>query len=115
MGFHNSDYDLIRSMKRDASYHFSYPFEYIIDRVGDEDSDEYVLGETTIFVQLDWLDNGNDSHQAPGYQVSYAVYNYADIPASFNGTEREIFDQKWFDFQNDLAAAGIDVRAVETF
>jgi hypothetical protein len=48
-------------------------------------------------------------------QVNYAVYNYADIPVSFNGTEREIFDQKWFDFQNDLAAAGIDVRAVETF
>jgi hypothetical protein len=115
MGFDASDYDLIRSMKRDDSYHFSYPFEYIIERVGDEDSGEYVLGETTIFVQLNWVDNGNDALQAPGYRFSCAVHNYANIPASFNGTEREIFDQKWFDFQNDLAAAGIDVRAVEIF
>ncbi len=61
------------------------------------------------------MDHGNDAHQAPGYHVSYAVYNYADIPASFNDTEREILDQKWFEFQNDLAAAGIDVRALETF
>ncbi len=38
MGFDASDYDLIRSMKRNDSYHFSYPFEYIIERVGDEDS-----------------------------------------------------------------------------
>jgi hypothetical protein len=115
MSFDTSDYDLIRSMKRDDSYHFSYPFEYIIERVGDEDSDKYVLGETTIFVQLDWLDNGDDAHQAPGYQVSFAIHNYANIPARLNGTEREIVDQKWFDIQNDLAAAGIDVRAVEAF
>lgn len=114
MGFDASDYDLIRSMKRDDSHHFSYPFEYIIGRVGGEDSDEYVLGETTIFVQLDWFDNGNDARQAPGYRVSFKVYNYADIPVSFNGTEREIFDQKFFDFERDLAAAGIDVRAVES-
>lgn len=113
MSFDTSDDDLIRSLKRADSYHFSYPFEYIIDRIGNEDSDEYVLGETTLFVQLDWVDPGDDPRRAPGYQISYAVHNYADVPASFNGTESDIFEQKWPDFQNDLAAAGIDVRAVE--
>jgi hypothetical protein len=52
MAFDTSDYDQIRSMKREDSYSFSYPIEYIIDRVGNENSDEYVIGNTTITVQL---------------------------------------------------------------
>ena len=109
--YDTSDYDEIRSMKRDGNYSFSYPIEYIIDRVGNEGSDEYVIGNTTIDVLLDWRD-GND-YQAPGYTVSYRVNNYSQIPSGFNGSEYDMFDQVCMLVQSDLSSAGIDVRAVE--
>lgn len=109
--FDTSDYDDIRAMKRDDSHRFSYPIEYIIDRIGDENSNEYVIGTTTIDVQFDWRDG--DDHQAPGYTVSYKVNNYAEVPVGFNGSEYDMFDQIYFQVQNDMTSAGIDVRAVE--
>lgn len=109
-----SDYDLILSMKRDNSYSFTYPLEYIISRVGDEaySDDDYVLGKTTIDVRLDWQE-ASDS-QAPGYRLSYRVNDYDRIPIEFNGSEPDLLDQKWFDIQSDLRSAGIDVRAVDS-
>jgi hypothetical protein len=111
--FDTSDYDEIRSMKRADSYRFSYPVEYIIDRIGDENSNEYVIGNTTIDVQLDWRDS--DDSEAPGYRVSYKVNNYGEVPIGFNGSEYDMFDQIYSDLQIDMSSAGIDVRAVETF
>lgn len=110
--FDTSDYDEIRSMKRADNYSFSYPVEYIIDRIGDESSNEYVIGNTTIDVRLDWCD-GDDDHQAPGYTVSYKVNNYGEVPSGFNGSEYDMFDQIFLDVQSDMSSAGIDVRAVE--
>ena len=109
--FDTSDYDEIRSMKQADSYSSSYPVEYIIDRVGDENSDEYVIGNTTIDVQFDWRDG--DDYQAPGYAVSYTVNNYHEVPIGFNGSEYEMFDQIYLLVQSDMSSAGIDVRAVE--
>lgn len=113
MAFDTSDYDEIRSMKRDDSYSFSYPLEYIIDRVGDENSDEYVIGNTTIDVQFIWHDG--DDLQAPGYRLSYRVNDYHQIPVEFNGSESDLLEQIYSDIQGDLRSAGIDVRAVETW
>ncbi len=109
----DSHYDEIRSMKQDDSYSFAYPIEYIIDRVGDENSDEYVIGNTTIDVQFDWHD-GNDA-QAPGYRLSYQVNDYGQIPVEFNGSESDLLDQIYSDIQNDLRSAGIGVGAVESW
>jgi hypothetical protein len=113
MAFDTNDYDEIRSMKRDECYYFTYSIEYIIDRIGDENSDEHVIGNTTIDVQFDWYDG--DDNQAPGYRLSYKVNNYDQIPVGFNGSESDLLDQIYSDIQSDLRASGIEVGAVESW
>lgn len=98
-GFEN-ELDYLRSLKKEDSYTFSYPFEYIAKNYGD---DNYDIDTAMMDVRVEWSD-----FQA-GYEVSYEVPDMHKIdPAQGNGDAQEFFEgDVYWRLIADLDALGI--------
>lgn len=104
---HENEDDYIRSLKKDDTYHFSYPYEYIVNRHGDED-DDVELANATVDIRVSW-----DDSSAPGYELSYQVSAPTSLPNDFTTSEEGIFREVRDTYlTNDLASIGI---SPETF
>lgn len=80
--YHNEDEEL-RALKKDDSYHFTIPFEYIKKNYG---NDNYDIGITDMEVDVTW----NDSEL--GYVITYHVPEmYLIDSAEGNGDENEFY------------------------
>lgn len=98
-GFESED-DYLRSLKKEDSYTFSYPFEYIAKNHGD---DNYDIDTATMDVRVEW----NDSQA--GYEMSYDVPDMDKIdPAQGNSDAEGFYEHDvYWRFIADLDALGI--------
>ena len=80
--------DYLRSLKKNDSYHFSYPFEYIAKNYG---NGIYDIESTNMEVVVNW----SDAQLA--YVISFTVPEIYKIdPSQGNGSELEFFEsRKW--------------------
>lgn len=79
-----SEEDYLRSLKKNDSYHFSYPFEYIAKNHG---NGNYDIETTNMEVSVNWSDS------QLGYVFTYTVPEMYKIDASQgNGSEMEFFE-----------------------
>lgn len=94
------EHDQLRSLKKEDSYSFSYPFVYIAKNLGD---DRYEDGMETMEVRVEW-----DDAQA-GYVISYSVPNMHKIdPSQGNSDAQGFYDYAVYDrLMSDLAGLGI--------
>jgi len=92
--------DYLRSIKKEDSYTFTYPFEYIAKNFG---NDQYDIAVAEMVVRLQW-----DDSQA-GYTHSYEVpAMHAIDPTQGNSDAAGFFDSDVFwRLQSDLDAMGI--------
>ena len=91
--------DYLETLKLDDSYHFSYPFEYIVERIGDDD---YETDTTTMEVDVYW------DYEEHGYKVNYNLIDSNKVPIEYNGDEDAIFtDIIYFKVVDDLYSLGI--------
>lgn len=97
----DDDLAALRAAKKEDTYSFSYDFEYIEKRLG---NDQYDLGTTTMDVTLIW-----DEEQA-GYEVSiYVPEMYKIDPAEGNGTAEDFYNDDVYDrLVSDLSSYGIE-------
>ena len=77
-----SEEDYLRSLKKEDSYTFSYPFEYIAKNHGD---DNYDIDTATMDVRVEW----NDSQA--GYEMSYDVPDMHKIDPAQGNSDAEGF------------------------
>ena len=98
-GFEREE-DYLRSLKKEDSYTFSYPFEYIAKNHGD---DNYDIDTATMDVRVEW----NDSQA--GYEMSYDVPDMHKIdPAQGNSDAEGFYDSDvYWRLIADLDALGI--------
>ncbi|MDQ0375942.1 hypothetical protein [Cellulomonas humilata] len=98
-GFEN-ELDYLRSLKKDDSYTFTYPFEYIAKNHG---NDNYDIATTDMFVRVEWSDT------EAGYAMAYDVPEMYKIdPSEGNGDAASFYDSavSWR-LEDDLNALGI--------
>ena len=95
-----SEEDYLRSLKKEHSYTFSYPFEYIAKNHGD---DNYDIDTATMDVRVEW----NDSQA--GYEMSYDVPDMHKIdPAQGNSDAEGFYEHDvYWRLIADLDALGI--------
>lgn len=98
--------DYLRSIKKDDSYTFTYPFEYIAKNHG---NDNYDIATTDMVIRVEW----NDSDA--GYTRTYDVPDMYKIdPSEGNGDAESFYESDVYSrFEDDLDALGIgfDLRA----
>ena len=106
-GKHNyeDELDELRTLKKEDSYFFSYPFSYIAKNHG---NDRYDDGVATMEVRVDW-----DDAQA-GYVISYSVPDMHKIdPAQGNSDAQGFYDYGVYDrLMADLAGLGISPELI---
>lgn len=92
--------DYLRSIKKDDSYTFTYPFEYIGKNHG---NDNYDIDTTDMVIRVVW----NDSNA--GYTMTYNVPDMNKIdPAEGNGDAESFYESDVHSrFEDDLDARGI--------
>lgn len=104
-GFDN-ELDYLRSMKKDDSYAFTYPFEYIAKNHG---NDTYDIELADMVVQVTWDD------AAAGYSMRYDVPEMYKIdPAEGNGDAASFYEtvvQPRLEDDLDARGVGFDLRA----
>lgn len=93
--------EYLRSLKQDDSYAFSYEYEYVANRFGDDD-DDVELRNATLNVSISW-----DDSSVPGYVVSYTVDSPTPIPNDWTGDADQIFNDLWSEVGADLDSIGI--------
>lgn len=100
------DREYMRSLKKDDSYHFSIPFEYITKHLGGDDVETAIAN---MEVDATWDDG------ALGYVITHYVPDMALIdPAEGNGDEEEFYRGiVYFEVMDKLASLGIGSEAVE--
>lgn len=100
-----AEHDELRSLKKEDSYFFSYPFSYIAKNHG---NDRYDDGVATMEVRVDW-----DDAQA-GYVISYSVPDMHKIdPAQGNSDAQGFYDYGVYDrLMADLAGLGISPELI---
>lgn len=99
-GYANEE-DYLKSLKKEDSYTFSYPFEYIAKNHG---NDNYDIDSATMEIRVEWSDS-----QA-GYIISYNVPEMYKIDPAQGNSDAEGFyehDVHWR-LLADLASLGID-------
>ncbi|MEV5517458.1 hypothetical protein AB0L50_31895 [Streptomyces flaveolus] len=105
-GFEN-ELDYLRSIKKDDSYTFTYPFEYIAKNYG---NDNYDIGTADMVVRVQW----NDAEA--GYTVAYDVPEMDKIdPAEGNGDAASFYESDvYWRLVSDLDGMGIgsELRAI---
>ncbi|MEU8883836.1 hypothetical protein [Streptomyces hydrogenans] len=100
----NHDYenelDYLRSIKKDDSYTFTYPFEYIAKNHG---NDNYDIGTVDMVVRVQWAD------AEAGYKVTYDVPEMDKIdPAEGNGDAESFYEGNvYWRLVSDLDGLGI--------
>lgn len=104
-GFENEQ-DYLRSKKKDDSYTFTYPFEYIEKNHG---NDNYDIGVADMIVRVEWND------LEVGYTVAYDVPEmYRIDPAEGNSDAAGFYEYGVSSrLEDDLDSLGIgfDLRA----
>lgn len=98
-GFANEQ-DYLQSQKKDDSYTFTYPFEYIVKNYG---NDEYDVDTADMVVQVEWSD------AQAGYVVSYDVPDIHKIDPAQGNSDADGFyesDVHWR-LTTDLGSFGI--------
>ncbi|MFF8401741.1 hypothetical protein ACF06P_08920 [Streptomyces sp. NPDC015684] len=105
-GFEN-ELDYLRSIKKDDSYTFTYPFEYIAKNYG---NDNYDIGTADMVIRVQW----NDAEA--GYTVDYDVPEMDKIdPAEGNGDAASFYESDvYWRLVSDLDGMGIssELRAI---
>ncbi|MEW2120903.1 hypothetical protein AB0945_38290 [Streptomyces sp. NPDC005474] len=105
-GFEN-ELDYLRSIKKDDSYTFTYPFEYIAKNYG---NDNYDIDTADMVVRVQW----NDAEA--GYTVAYDVPEMDKIdPAEGNGDAASFYESDvYWRLVSDLDGMGIssELRAI---
>lgn len=101
-GFENEQ-DYLRSIKKDDSYTFTYPFEYIAKNRG---NDNYDIGTADMVVRVQWTDT------EAGYTVTYDVPEMDKIdPAEGNGDAASFYESDvYWRLVSDLDGMGIGVE-----
>lgn len=102
--YHNEDEEL-RALKKDDSYHFTIPFEYIKENHG---NGNYDIGTTDMEVDVTWDDT------ELGYAITYhAPEMYLIDPAEGNGDEEEFY-HSWVEPEvlSRLESIGITAEAL---
>ena len=102
--YHDEDEEL-RTLKKDDSYHFTIPFEYIVKNHGD---DTYDVATTDMEVDVEW------DESEIGYSISYHVPEmYLIDPAEGNGDEEEFY-HAWVEQEvlSRLESMGITAEAL---
>lgn len=97
---HENELDYLRSIKKDDSYIFTYPFEYILKNYGD---DIYDIGTADMVVHLQWND------LEAGYTATYDVPGMSDIdPNEGNSDAAGFYEYDVYPrLINDLDSLGI--------
>ncbi len=92
-------------LKKDDHYHFSIPFEYITENLG---NDEYETDNAYMDVDVDWSDSDH------GYTVSYSVSDKDAVDTSKgNPDEDELYESIIYDeLMEKLKAEGIEEEAL---
>ena len=103
MSYNEEQY--LDSLKKNDSYHFSFPFEYIKKNYGDG---KYDIAIAYMEIDVVW-----DSTYH-GYQISHNVPDMHKIdPNEGNGDEEEFYTNFiYFDVMDKLASLGIGPSAV---
>ncbi|MCD7444766.1 hypothetical protein K4B79_42015 [Streptomyces lincolnensis] len=98
-GFEN-EHDYLRSLKKDDSYTFTYPFEYIAKNHG---NDNYDVGTADMVVRVQWSDT------EAGYTMAYDVAEMYKIdPAEGNSDAAGFYETDvYWRLVNDLDSMGI--------
>ena len=102
--FENSD-EHLKALKKNDSYHFTVPFEYIKKNYGDG---IYDIATTNMEVDVTWDDFDN------GYVITFnAPEMYLIDPAEGNGDEEEFYES-WVESKvlSRLEAMGITYEAL---
>ncbi|MFD6469606.1 hypothetical protein [Streptomyces goshikiensis] len=101
-GFENEQ-DYLRSIKKDDSYTFIYPFEYIAKNHG---NDNYDIGTADMVVRVQWADT------EAGYTVTYDVPEMDKIDlAEGNGDVASFYESDvYWRLVSDLDGIGIGVE-----
>lgn len=102
----DSDDEYLMSLKKDDSYHFTIPFEYIKKNYG---NDNYDIGTTNMEVDVQWSDS------EMGYSISYNVPEmYLIDPAEGNSDESEFYEYSGVETEvrSRLASMGITAEAL---
>ncbi len=97
--------EYLDSLKREDSYHFSIPFEYIVKNYG---NDRYDVDTAYMEIDVVW---DPDYH---GYQISHYVPDMYKIdPNEGNGDEEEFYrNLVYFEVMDKLDSLGIGPSAV---
>ncbi|GAP61279.1 hypothetical protein AHiyo1_49650 [Arthrobacter sp. Hiyo1] len=105
-GFENEE-DYLKSLKKEDSYTFSYPFEYIAKNHG---NDKYDIDMATMEVRVEWSDF------QVGYVISYSVPDMYKIdPAQGNSDAKGFYDYQVYDrLLADLSSVGIESDVIAT-
>lgn len=92
--------DYLRSIKKDDSYTFTYPFEYIAKNHG---NDHYDIGTADMVVRVQWAD------AEAGYTVAYDVPEMNKIdPVQGNGDAESFYESDvYWRLTSDLDRIGI--------
>lgn len=97
--------EYLETLKREDSYHFSVPFEYIKKNRGGDDDE---IGTAYMDVDVQWSDSDH------GYRISHYCSSMCDIdPDEGNGSEDDFYDDQVEDIVKDkLSSEGVSTEAV---
>ena len=97
--------EYLLSLKKEDSYHFSIPFEYIKTNYG---HDKYDIATTNMEVNVEWSD------VELGYVISYDVPEMYLIDSTQGNGDVDDFYDNYVEgiVRNNLAALGITAEAI---
>ena len=100
----DEDEDLML-LKREDSYHYSIPFEYIKRHLGNDDVE---MGTAYMEVDVRWSDS------ELGYKISYSCSSMSDIdPNEGNSDIDEFFEYQVEDVvRENLSSEGVEMGAI---
>lgn len=103
-GFAN-EHDYLRSLKKDESYTFTYPFEYIAKNHG---NDNYDIDTVDMVIRVEWSD------AQAGYVISYDVPDIHKIDPTQGNSDADGFYESdvYWRLIADLESLGIGAELI---